>query len=123
MVKIAFAFLLIFFAVSILRTPIASPSEIMTVNWSDISDKDISPSGKAALSFEAGLWKHAETEHFVYHFTDDKEAETIYVHAETYYKWIKDFFGVAKDEWSKKSHVFVFTNEENPGREIQGLCD
>jgi len=87
-------------------------SEISEVKWDNISDKDISPKGRAALAFENIIWKHAETEHFVYHFTDDKQAETIYVHAEVYYKWIKNLFGVTKDTWAKKNHIFIFSDKK-----------
>ena len=65
-----------------------------------------------ALSFEKELWKHAETEHFIYHFTNAKEAETVYIHAEVYYKWVKELFGISEDRWSKRAHVFVFQDEK-----------
>lgn len=80
--------------------------------WEDLSDKDMSPIGRAALSMDKDKWKHAETEHFIYHFTDEKGSETVYFHAEAYYKWIKDFFGIKKDSWVKKNQVFIFTGED-----------
>lgn len=87
-------------------------AEIPTVAWKDLPDKDISPEGRAALAVRADLWKHAETEHFVYHFINGKEAETVYIHAEVYYKYIKDFFEIAEDRWAKKSHIFIFTDQD-----------
>jgi len=71
----------------------------------------MSPEGKSALSLNEGLWKHAETAHFVYHFTDEKDARTVYLHAEAYYEWIKNFLGVEQDPWKKKSHIFVFSDK------------
>ena len=91
--------------------PLSSAGEIPTIEWGSLRDKDISPEGKAALS-TGGPWAHAETDHFIYHFTDAKLAETVHIHAEVYYKWIKDFFGIAKDRWAKKSHIFIFTDEK-----------
>ena len=68
----------------------------------------MSPEGRSALSQSHITWQHAQTEHFVYHFTDEKEAQTVYIHAEVYYQWVKEFFGVAEDPWKKKGHIFVF---------------
>jgi len=100
----AFLFLILGITASIART------ETDTIGWGELSDKDVSPWGRAALSLDKENWKHAETEHFIYHFMDDKPAETVLVHAEAYYKWIKDFFGVTGDSWKRKSHIFIFTD-------------
>jgi hypothetical protein len=82
------------------------------LSWDNLSDKDISPEGRAALSMDPGKWKHAETEHFVYHYTNEKEAETIYINSEVYYRWVKEIFGITKDKWTKKNHVFIFSDNE-----------
>lgn len=87
-------------------------SAVKTVEWNDLSDRDISPQGRSALSDPKDGWKHAETEHFVFHFPDEKQAETVVVHAELYYDWIKKFFGVEEDRWKKKAHVFVFEDSK-----------
>lgn len=92
---------------------VSSHAEIPTREWRDLSDQDLSPEGKLALSSDKTLWKHAETEHFVTHFTDAKEAETVYVHAEVYYGWIKELFGVTTDTWKKKMHLFVFQDSRS----------
>jgi hypothetical protein len=89
----------------------APAAKIQDIAWEKLSDRDISPEGRLALSVNAKLWRHAETDHFVYHFTDENQAETVYLHAEVYYKWIKDLFGIREDAWRKKNHVFVFTDE------------
>ena len=81
------------------------------MEWKDLSDQNIGPEGKAALSFGKELWRHAETEHFIYHFKESKQAETVYVHAEVYYRWIKELFGVANDSWTQKAHIFIFEDE------------
>lgn len=84
---------------------------VKSVDWRDLSDKNISASGRAALQINRELWKHAETEHFIYHFRDEKEAETVYVHAESVYQWIKIFFGIAEDTWPAKCHIFIFEDK------------
>lgn len=102
----------VLFVEIVLFSSLCSATEIKIVSWRDLSDADLSPSGRFALSLNPETWKHAETEHFVYHFTDPKEAETITIHAEVYYRWIKDFLGVRSDRWRKKSHIFVFSQED-----------
>ena len=99
------AFLSFFFA------PV-SFAGIPTLSFQDLSDQDITPQGKSALSLNQENWRHAETPHFVYHFTDEKQAETIYLHAEVQYQWIKDMFGVEKDTWKKKGHIFIFEDKQ-----------
>jgi hypothetical protein len=87
-------------------------AEMPFVEWRDLSDRDITPQGRLVLSLGDKPWKHTETEHFVYHFRDLKEAETVFLHAEVYYGWVKEFFGVEKDGWSKKAHVFIFEDKD-----------
>ena len=64
--------------------------------------------GQQALKIYGDAWRHAETAHFIYHFHDPKEADTVLVHAESYYLWVKQLFGVEADEGKQKEHVFVF---------------
>jgi len=78
--------------------------------WEELSDIDVSPQGRAALK-SPGEWKHAESEHFIYHYVDPKLVDTVLAHSETYYGWIKEAFGVEKDAWKEKVHVFVFHDE------------
>lgn len=70
----------------------------------------ISVTGKKALSYPVA-WQEAQTEHFIYYFSDASKAETIMIHAETYYEWIKKFFGVDQDTWTEKSPIYVFEDE------------
>ena len=108
-------------------SPFFSASLVKLVDWNDLSDKNISASGRAALQINRELWKHAETEHFVYHFRDEKEAQTVYVHAEANYQWIKTMFGITQDSWPTKCHVYVFENKtlwqefnKQPGERLPG---
>ena len=112
MIKNILIVLAVFSSFSFCEADFAYASEIPVIEPEGLSDKDMSPTGKAALSFDKDLWKHAESAHFVYHFTDNKEAETIYINAEVYYEWIKELFGVKEDKWSKKNHIFIFSDEK-----------
>lgn len=116
------------FFISFLVVPSSfSQSLVKIVDWRDLSDRSVSADGRAALQIDRDLWKHAETEHFVYHFRDEKEAETVYVHAEVAYRWIKDMFGVSEDHWSTKCHIYIFENKiswqefnKQPGERLPG---
>ncbi len=88
-----------------------SASNIPEVPWSELSDHKLTETGQEAFKIYGDAWHHAETAHFVYHFHDSKEAETVLVHAEAYYGWIKQLFGVQKDEEKRKGHVFVFDDK------------
>ena len=92
----------------LLDLPETLASRISVVEWRDLSDQDISPVAKFALSFDAPNWKHAESEHFIYHFINEELAETVYVNAEVYYRWVKNLFGIEKDPWKRKTQIFVF---------------
>ncbi len=102
-----FPLLVFLFPVSLLC---AAP--VPTISSDELSDKDISPAGRAALSESKGIWKHAETDHFIYHFTDEKEAETVTINAELYYQWVKELFGITADPWKKKSQIFIFEDKD-----------
>lgn len=86
-------------------------AQIPSIDWSSLSNREVSPEGKAALSFDAADWKHAETEHFIYHFVNENQADTVYRNSEQTYGWIKELFGVSEDAWTRKVHVFVFHDE------------
>lgn len=103
-------FLIISFALIFPASLLFSES-IRSLKWDNLSDRDISPQGKLAFNFDHHLkWDHAESAHFVYHFTDEKKkgSEVVYGSAEGYYQIIKNLFGVSRDEWNKKGHIFVF---------------
>ncbi len=102
-------FFLLFFSI----TPsYHSASVIKAVEWQELSDRTLTETGQEALKVYGDAWQHAETEHFVYHFHDAKEAQPVWVHAEAYYSWVKQLFGVRSDQEKRKSHVFVFEDRE-----------
>jgi len=72
----------------------------------------VSPQAKAALAADPGPWLHAESAHFIYHFVDAKAAETVLLHAEEMYDWIKPIFGVTEDAWKRKVHIFIFEKKD-----------
>ena len=88
-------------------------SNFPSVDWKDLSDRKLTETGKAALAVYKDAWQHSETENFVYHYHDPKEAETVLIHTEVYYQWAKEMFGVSKipKNFKGKSHIFVFDDK------------
>jgi hypothetical protein len=56
------------------------------VEFSQLSQRDPNPLGEKALAIHADQWKHAETEHFIYHFVHSYVAAPVSVEAEFHYR-------------------------------------
>lgn len=82
-------------------------------DFDELSDRDLSPDGRWALNqMQDMVWYHAETRHFIYHFTSTDPAFECYLQdSEKYYAEIKTLFGVTQDDWQKRVHLFVFQKE------------
>jgi len=78
------------------------------VELSALSNSNLSPLGKAALSIEPTLWKHAETSNFIYHFFHGFIATPVSVEAEYYYRVIAKDLGKDTTQWEHKSHIYIF---------------
>lgn len=100
---------LTFLSLALICAPV---SALELSSWDDLSNRDISPTAKMALSFSED-WQHAESDHFIYHFLSEKSAETITTYAEIYYTWIKTLFGIQEDKWESKAQIFIFEDETN----------
>ncbi len=99
------------FPLFLLTPSIYSSSNIPEVAWEDLSSRKLTETGQAALKIYGEAWRHAETSCFIYHYHDRKNAETVLVHAEAYYLWVKELLGVEVDEEKQKGHVFVFDDK------------
>lgn len=73
--------------------------------------KALSRNGQEALQMSDVDWHHAESEHFIYHFTQKWMAERASAEAETYYEFIKKDLKVTDDKWEVKGHIFLFETE------------
>ena len=74
-------------------------SSLHELAFSELSQRDPNPLGEQALAIHPDQWKHAETEHFIYHFTHSYVATPISVEAEFHYRvvvkaleWIVSLF-------------------------------
>ena len=86
---------------------------LQEVELSKLTDSNISALGQEALSVEPGMWKHAETENFVYHFFHGFVATPVSVEAEFYYRVISKELGKDTAQWEKKSHIYIFEKPED----------
>src|ERR1700704_3451146 len=63
-------------------------SSLREVEFSQLSQRDPNPLGEKALAIHPEQWKHAESEHFIYHFVHSYVATPISVEAEFHYRVI-----------------------------------
>jgi hypothetical protein len=90
------------------------------VDLSQLSQRDPNPLGEKALGIHPEQWKHAETEHFIYHFVHGYVATPVSVEAEYYYRVVvKDLRREAPPS-ETKSNIYIFEHPED-WREFQGL--
>src|ERR1700726_4035700 len=63
-------------------------SSLPEIEFSQLSQRDPNPLGEKALAIHPEQWKHAETDHFIYHFAHSYVATPISVEAEFHYRVI-----------------------------------
>ncbi len=90
------------------------PREIPLVEkkFEELSDKRISKDGQEALKINPEKWKHAETENFIIHFRRVTEAQKVAREVEYDLWYVANTLGATRDRYKKKSHVYVFEDEE-----------
>ncbi len=85
--------------------PVGAVTEIP---FDRLSDRALTALGQKALQVRAGEWKHAESEHFIYHFFDRPMASIVSVEAEFSYRVIATELGKDTSTWERKCHLFLF---------------
>ena len=101
------AALLVFAATSFLRAQTAL-NALPEVEFSRLSQRDPNPLGEKALAINAELWKHGETDHFIYHFEHSYVATPVSVEAEFYYRVIAKELEREQPAGDIKSHIYIF---------------
>jgi hypothetical protein len=82
------------------------------IPYSQLSDRNMTPLGQAALGIRSADWKHSETTNFIYHYFHGFVAAPVAVEAEFYYKVIAQEMEKDTTQWERKCHIFIF---EQPG--------
>src|SRR2546423_7649932 len=104
-------------AMSILSTAstfaqINESSSLPEVEFSQLSQRDPNPLGEKALAIQPEQWKHAETEHFIYHFAHGYVATPVSVEAEFHYRVIAKELEREQPPGDIKSHIYIFERPE-----------
>jgi hypothetical protein len=113
------------FAISILiaASAIAQINEsgsLTEIEFSQLRQRDPNPLGEKALAIHPEQWKHAETEHFIYHFAHDYVSTPVSVEAEFHYRVIAKELEREQPGTDVKSHIYIFEKPEE-WREFQSF--
>ncbi|PYL97189.1 MAG: hypothetical protein DMF18_03295 [Verrucomicrobia bacterium] len=87
-------------------------SSLPEIEFSQLSQRDPNPLGEKALAIHPEQWKHAETEHFIYHFVHSYVATPVSVEAEFHYRVIAKELEREQPAGGIKSHIYIFEGPE-----------
>ena len=87
-------------------------SSLQEVEFSQLSQRDPNPLGEKAFAIHPDQWKHAETEHFIYHFVHSYVATPVSVEAEFHYRVIAKELEREQPAGDIKSHIYIFEQPE-----------
>ncbi|MEP6809989.1 MAG: hypothetical protein ABI992_07080 [Chthoniobacterales bacterium] len=83
------------------------------VEFSQLSQQDPNPLGAQALAIHPEEWKHAETEHFIYHFVHGYVATPVSTEAEFQYRVVVKELQREPPVADTKSHIYIFERPED----------
>jgi len=89
--------------------PVGAPMQQKT--WETISNHDTSLLGNQALAMNPRNWYHGETENFILHYRNFSDALQIAREIEFDLWYVAGTLGATKDQYSRKSHVYVFQDD------------
>jgi len=87
-------------------------SSLPEIEFSQLSQRDPNPLGQKALAIHPEQWKHAETDHFIYHFVHSYVATPVSVEAEFHYRVIAKELERDQPAGDVKSHIYIFERPE-----------
>ncbi len=87
-------------------------SSLTEVDFSQLSQRDPNPLAEKAMAIHPDQWKHAETEHFIYHFVHSYVATPVSVEAEFHYRVVAKELQRDQPTTDIKSHIYIFENPE-----------
>jgi len=105
-------------AVSAAHAQLTDSSSLKEVEFSQLSEPDPNPLGEKALAIHPELWKHGESDHFIYHFFHSFVATPVSVEAEFHYRVITKELERNEHASSPKCHIYIFEQPED-WREFQ----
>jgi hypothetical protein len=81
------------------------------LSQTELSSQDRNALGATALAIHPQDWKHAETDHFIYHFVHSYVATPVAVEAEFYWRVAAQELG--RPETQDKSHIYIFERPDD----------
>ena len=97
---------------------LSAAEDFKEIEFAQLSQRDPNPLGEKALAIHPEDWKHAETDHFIYHFVHTYVAAPISVEAEFHYRVIAKELERDEPPGDIKSHIYIFERPEH-WREFQ----
>jgi hypothetical protein len=106
----ALLLLAVFIPAAFAQSPTPAPglNALPEVEFSRLSQRDPSPLGAKALALHPEQWKHAETEHFIYHFSDPFTVTPVSEEAEFHYRVVAKELQREPPAGDTKSHIYIF---------------
>ena len=104
----------IFFAGRSFAQELPEPSRqtpLIEKKWDQLSNQQVGDYGTVALAIKPEKWKHAETDNFIIHFRRVTEAHPAVREVEYNLWFVAKILGATRAEIARKSHVFVFEDE------------
>jgi hypothetical protein len=89
-------------------TPATGINSLAEVPFAHLTQQDRNLLGAKALAINAGDWKHAETEHFIYHYQRSYVATPVAVEAEFHFRVALKELGKTDVGWTEKAHIYIF---------------
>src|ERR1700730_16130640 len=87
-------------------------SSLPEIEFSQLSQRDPNPLSEKALAIHPEQWKHAETEHFIYHFVHSYVVTPVSVEAEFHYRVVAKELEREQPAGDIKSHIYIFERPE-----------
>jgi hypothetical protein len=102
------------------QAQINESSTLREVEFAQLSQRDPNPLAEKALAIHSDQWKHAESEHFIYHFVHSYVATPVSVEAEFDYRVIAKALEREHSPDEIKSNIYIFERPEE-WREFQAF--
>jgi len=92
----------------------APPRDVRLVEkkYEQLANRDLGAMGTKALAIVPAKWKHAETDNFIVHYRRVTEAQRAVREIEYALWYVAKTFGATKEQYARKSHVFIFQDEK-----------
>lgn len=86
---------------------------LQDVPLAELSQQDDNPLGKVALALHPDDWKHAEGDHFIYHYVRRFVATRLSVEAEFNFRVVAKELEKEEPPSDRKSHIYIFDRPDD----------